>query len=358
MAIDRRADLTADHAELTEILEETEARLAEHPAFAGAHEQADLSRWFDSVRHVAVLTNLWARDDRPRFVEITSPTLRWGGDNPDATYSHVAVSADHEYRVRVRPGSAVYSSLTIYGGPRDGHYSTRIVGSLRADEVEVGPDGWAELHLAADLAGRPGIQLAADAEVGVTRDYYLEAEGRVPTQWLVEVVGGTAPIGPDADPVGELHAAYGRTAAWLRDQVAIVPVELEPNLVQPPYPVPEHTFGWAAGDASYAMGAYRLEPGERLVLRGRSPACAFWNVCLWNPLLHGFDSVDGTPTSRHAGQVALEADGSWTITLATAPVDGPNPISSQGRSQGLIWFRWFLPDATPEPVGVELLPAR
>lgn len=341
---------TALHEELLRVVDEEGRRVGAHPALAGPHEQDDVARWLSSVLHVAVQTNLWARADRPRFVEITGPTLRWGGDNPDATYAHIAVSADHTYLVRVRPGSAVYSSLTVYGGPRDGHYSTRIVGSLRLDEVPVGPDGWCELVLGRDLGGRAGIVLDDDAEVGVTRDYYREAVGRVPTTWTIEALDGP---GPEPDLV---VAGLERTITWLRDQAAIVPVVLEPNVVQDPYPVPEHTFGWAAGDAAYAMGAYELAPGERLVLQGRSPECVFWNVCLWNPLLHGFDSTDGTPTSRHDGQVEVEADGTWTITVATGPTDAPNALSSQGRSAGLIWFRWFLPAATPDPVTFRVEP--
>jgi hypothetical protein len=338
------------HDELLAVVAEEGRRLGAHPALAGPHEQDDVARWLTSVLHVAVQTNLWARADRPGFVEITGPTLRWGGDNPDATYAHIAVSADHTYLVRVRPGSAVYSSLTIYGGPRDGHYSTRIVGSLRLDEVPVGPDGWCELLLARDLGGRPGIELADDAEVGVTRDYYRERVGRIPTAWTIQAIEGP---GPEPDLVG---AGLERTITWLRDQAAIVPVVLEPNVVQDPYPVPEHTFGWAAGDAAYAMGAYELAAGERLVLRGRSPECAFWNVCLWNPLLHSFDSLDGTPTSLHDGEVVLDDDGSWTITVSTAGGGGPNALSTQGRTAGLIWFRWFLPNETPGPVSVVLIP--
>ena len=336
------------HEELLAVVDAEGRRLGGHPALSGPHEQDDVARWLSSVLHVAVQTNLWAQADRPGFVEITGPTLRWGGDNPDATYAHVALSPDHTYLVRVRPGSAVYSSLTVYGGPRDGHYSTRIVGGIRLDEVPVGPDGWCELVLGRDLDGRPGIVLGHDTEVGVTRDYYRERVGRVPTAWTIEVLDGP---GPEADPVlGGLE----RTITWLRDQAAIVPVELEANVVQDPYPVPEHTFGWAAGDASYAMGAYDLAAGERLVVRGRSPQSAFWNVCLWNPLLHSFDSTDGTPTSLHDGDILLDEDGGWTITIDTGPSDRPNALSSQGRPAGLVWFRWFLPSATPSPLTVTI----
>lgn len=334
------------HAELLGVLATHEERLASHPAFAGPQEQADLARWLTTVLHIAVQTNLWARPDRPRFVEITGPTLRWGGDNPDATYAHVAIDGHRRYRVRAKVGTAVYSSLTIYGGPCDGHYSTRIVGTVRLHELPVDAEGWCSFVL-----GDGGdLPLAADAEVGVTRDYYREVEDRVPTDWRIEALDGPPRL------EDEVLDGLRRSINWLQDQAAIVPVELEGNVMQAPYPVPEHTFGWAAGDAAYAMGAFELYEGERLVLRGTSPECAFWNVCLWNPLLHSFDSRDGTPTSRHDGEIELDADDGWTVEIGTGPGAGPNRLSTQGRTRGLIWFRWFLPVATPGPVAAELVP--
>jgi hypothetical protein len=333
------------HAELLAVLDRHEVRLAAHPAFSGPHEQADLARWLTTVLHIAVQTNLWARSDRPRFVDITSPTLRWGGDNPDAAYGHVALDGTRRYRVRAKVGTAVYSSLTVHGGPRDGHYSTRIVGTVRLHDLPMDADGWRTVELGSGGA----VELTDDTEVGVTRDYYREVDGRVPTEWTIEVLDGPAPAGDG------ILDGLRRAINWLDDQAAIVPVELEGNTVQDPYPGPEVTFGWAAGDAAYAMGAFELQPGERLVLRGRSPECTFWNVCLWNPLLHSFDGLDGTPTSRHDAAIDLDTDGGWTIQVATGPTDGPNALSTQGRTRGLIWFRWFLPAATPDRVTAELI---
>ena len=35
--------------------------------------------------------------------------------------------------------------------------------------------------------------------------------------------------------------------------------------------------------------AIALDADEALVIEGRSPPCAFWNVCLWNQFLHTYD---------------------------------------------------------------------
>ena len=120
----------------------------------------------------------------------------------------------------------------------------------------------------------------------------------------------------------------------------------EPNTVGEPYPVPEVTYGWAAGDAAYASGAFELAEDEALVIEGRSPTCAFWNLCLWNEFLHTYN-YDYERVTINGGQVVHEDDGSWVIVVAARDPGHPNWVSTAGHRRGNLWFRWFLPDATP-----------
>ena len=88
--------------------------------------------------------------------------------------------------------------------------------------------------------------------------------------------------------------------------------------------MPTTTFGWAAGDAAYAMGTYELADDQALVIRGRSPECAFWNLCLWNPFLHIYNA-DYDRVTINGGQVQYEDDGSWTIVVS-ARDPGPSQL--------------------------------
>jgi len=136
----------------------------------------------------------------------------------------------------------------------------------------------------------------------------------------------------------------------------MVPLSLgTPNTVDPPYPVPTATVGWAAGDAAYAMGSYQLQDDQALVIRGRSPECAFWNLCLWNPFLHTYN-YDYERVTINGAQVHYEMDGSWVIVISPTDPGHPNWVSTAGHHRGRIWFRWFLPDETPEQPDVELVP--
>jgi hypothetical protein len=189
--------------------------------------------------------------------------------------------------------------------------------------------------------------------VGITRDYLADPETGRRAVWSIEAVDPPSAAHLTA---ADLVRRFTATTTWLAEQVAMCPIRVEPaNEVQPPYPVPQATFGWAAGDAAYAMGSFALEPDEALIVEGRSPECTFWNLCLWNPFLHTYDArYDRVTINGH--QITLEADGSWRIVVAADDPGHPNWVCTQGRPSGLLWFRWFLPDETPVRPSTRVVP--
>jgi hypothetical protein len=189
--------------------------------------------------------------------------------------------------------------------------------------------------------------------VALTRDYLADPRTGRRAVWTIEAVD---PPPARHDDATDLARRFAAATTWLAEQVQMCPVRVEPaNEVQEPYPVPSATFGWAAGDAAYAMGAFDLGPDQALVIEGRSPECAFWNLCLWNPFLHTYDpAYDRVTINGH--QVVLEDDGSWRIVVAAADPGHPNWVSTQGRTSGLLWFRWFLPAETPVQPACRVVP--
>ena len=303
-------------------------------------------RWMFAILQVGVDAFVTADSSRPRFTEIVGPAKKWGGDNSDAFYQYAPIDPSRTYRVRGIKGDAVYFSLTIYGGPDDGHYSERIVTSINMTDLTIGEDGFFEFILSPQQHdAAPWLPLEPDAVCAITRDYLEQPGSGRRLEWRIDAIDGHDDGWQmtDADQARRFRAA----ATWVRDQAAIVPVVLaDPNTVAEPYPVPTETFGWAAGDAAYAMGSYRLDDDEALVIRGRSPECAFWNLCLWNPFLHTFNS-DHDRVTINGRQVTYEPDGSWRIVVSEHDPGSPNWVRTQGHRHGLIWFRWFLPDETP-----------
>ena len=301
-----------------------------------------------SLLHVAVTAYVWGDTQNPRFVDVIGPYLKWGGDNSDAFYQLAPIDPRRTYTVRGNRGDSVYLSLTVYGGPDDGHYSTRIVGTRNHRLLEFDDDGNFELTLSPDEppGAAPGTWLAldSDAVVALTRDYLDNSETDRRATWSIEALDRPVRRHDDrADLARRMRAA--RT--WIAEQCSFIPTRISPpNEIAEPYPVPQNAYGWSAADAAYAMGAYDLRPDEALVIDGTSPECVFWNLCLWNPFLHTFN-YDYERVTLNGAHVRYESDGSWRIVVSDADPGHPNWVSTAGRSRGLIWLRWFLPDETP-----------
>lgn len=333
--------------DLLATINDLEARFsAGDPALPDEQSLLEGYRWILTILQVGSDVYLWGDSQKPRFVDIVGPSKKWGGDNADAFYQYAPIDPRRTYRVRARKADAVYYSLTVYGGPDDGRYSERIVGSVNDRDIGSGPDEWFEITLSPTKpASGPWIELAPDAVAAITRDYLVEPATGRRMEWHIECLDGEgSPNLTDAELARRLRAV--RT--WILDQAQITPLALgEPNVVDEPYPVPAQTVGWAAGDAAYAMGSYSLADDEALVIRGRSPECAFWNLCLWNPFLHTYDYAYDRVTIN-GGQVQYEDDGSWEIVVSERDPGHPNWVHTQGHPQGRLWFRWFYPAATPD----------
>ena len=313
-------------------------------------------KWIFSILQVALDCYVWADPANPRFVEIVGPYKKWGGDNADAYYQYAPVDPARTYRVRGRKGDAAYLSLTVYGGPRDGRYSQRIVGTVNdRDHLDVADDGSFELVLGPERpAGWDGsfLRLEPDAVVAITRDYLDDPVRGTRCTWHIE---SEDPPRRWREGDADLARRFQAAVTWVREQAKMVPLGLgEPNHVDEPYEVPTQTFGWAAGDAAYAMGSFDLRPEEALVVRGRSPECAFWNLCLWNQFMHTYN-YDYERCTINGAQVVPEADGSWTIVVAAEDPGHPNWVSTCGHPRGRLWFRWFYPAETPDAPTTEVV---
>lgn len=312
-------------------------------------------KWLFSITQVALDCFVWGDADNPRWVDIVGRYKKWGGDNTDAYYQYVPLDPRRTYRVWGTKGDAVYFSLTVYGGPDDGRWSERIVGTLNDRDLDVDPGGEFELFLGPEPTGDGHwIRLEDDAVCAITRDYVEEYETSRRVEWRIEALDRPATYRlSDEDLARRFRAA----ATWLKDQSSLTPLQPgEPNTVAEPYPVPSETFGWAAGDAAYAMGWFDLADDEVLVVRGSSPECAFWNLCLWNRFMHTYN-FDYERVAINGTQVVYEDDGSWEIVIGASDPGHPNFVSTQGHPAGMLWFRWFHPDQTPARPTTEVVKA-
>lgn len=348
---------TAFH-ELLDALKGIDASFFQDGDRALRDEQSVLEgyKWIFSILQVANDVYLWGDSARPRFVDIVGPYKKWGGDNADAYYQFFPVDPDRTYRISGRAGDAVYFSLTVYGGPNDGRYTERLVGTVNNRLLDIAEDGSFELYVGpARPEGYDGPFIDTsdgDAVHAITRDYLNDPVDGRRVEWTVEPL----------EPAGQFHLTDAAVAkrlravtTWVRTQAHMVPLELGvPNSVAEPFLVEQVTYGWAAGDAAYAMGSFDLDDDEALVIRGAWPDNAFWNVCLWNQFMHTYN-YDYERVTLNGGQAAADPDGSYTLVIAHHDPGHPNWLSTQGHPAGRIWFRWFHPDRCPDPLDVAVV---
>ena len=355
--MDRAYETTGAVHELLELLGGLDSNFLTGDRAVGDDQQVlEGYKWIFSILQVALDCYVWADPANPRFVDIVGPYKKWGGDNADAYSKYAPVDPARTYRVRGRRGDAAYLSLTVYGGPRDGRYSERIVGTVNdRDHLDIADDGRFDLVLGPERPtgwDGPFLQLEPDAVVAITRDYLDDPVGGVRCTWHIE---SDDPPRRWREDDADLARRFRAAITWVRDQANMVPLGLgEPNHIDEPYPVQKVTFGWAAGDAAYATGSLELGPEEALVIRGRSPECAFWNLCLWNQFMHTYN-YDYERCTINGAQVVPEADGSWTIVVAEEDPGHPNWVSTCGHPRGRLWFRWFYPAETPDAPTTEVV---
>lgn len=272
-------------AEILDELRALEQKLVAHPEI-GADEQSvcEAYRWLFSITQVALDCFVWGDVDAPRFVDIVGASKKWGGDNADAYYQHAPIGPGRRYRVVGNRGDAVYLSLTVYAGPADGRYSERIVDTINDRDLTFDDDGGFSFWISPEpVDSGPGIVTDPESVVALTRDYLPDPVTMRRTSWRIEALDPAPPYRLSDD---DLARRMTCALTWIRDQAALVPVGTfgAPNDIEPPYPVPTATFGWAAGDAAYAMGRSTLpttkpwwfEAGRRAVHSG---TCAFGTHC-------------------------------------------------------------------------------
>src|SRR2546423_10312901 len=127
----RPEETSAAFDELLDVVRSLEDRFVEGPN-APSDDQSLLEgyKWAFSILAVGLDAFVWADKGRPRFVDIVGPYKKWGGDNADAFYQYAPIDPNRTYHVAGRRRDSVYLSVTVYGGPRDGHYSERIVSTV------------------------------------------------------------------------------------------------------------------------------------------------------------------------------------------------------------------------------------
>ncbi len=116
-----------------------------------------------------------------------------------------------------------------------------------------------------------------------------------------------------------------------------------------------YVLGLAAFDSAYAMAPFVLGPEEALVIRARWPQCRYGNVCLWNRHLQTLDYAS-RPVSLNRAQTVADTDVRFTAVIAHTDPGVPNWLDTEGRTFGIVYWRFMLPEGHIETPQAEVVP--
>lgn len=353
--------------ELIDLLREVDARWASPEWNLGSED--DIVQAHRALMHLLEggVRGFFEDDPaHPIFRRIVSPTRKFTGDNPDAIYFDAPIDADHRYRVTGRMDGAIYVSLTLEAGTRDGTLGAKTVGVLNDEGFDVDAEGRFAITLGGPEQPRNWLPLDAEATRVTTRHYYEDEvtaaadPARHPALAIEVLDPGPPPLAPSDASVS---AGIRRAAQFVRSRTLGMPPMSEAE--QPPFvartpnqfpkPVKPGDFGLAAVDAAYSMAPFVIGPEQALVVKGRWPTCRCANVSLWNRHMQTFDFANRR-VSLNRAQTKLEADGSFRIVFAHQDPGVPNWIDTEGRPFGLVFWRFMLPEGDIETPEGELVP--
>jgi hypothetical protein len=311
--------------------------------------------------------DVWLGADpaRPAFRRWHFPDKKLFGDNPDAIYYETPVSAEHSYRIEGNTDGATYTSFSVELTKEPGDRIGKLGATLNDTEFEIDSDGNYEIIASATPREGNWLELAPDA-VSITTRHYFELEESVAADPLrhipvvIEPLETPAPAPAPTD--ASVAASIRRVAQWLDRSVNPLGGDMSfswvskiPNrLPAPSLDRSNEDIGYAAVDNVYSMAPFVLEPDQALVIRGRWPKCRFANIVLWNRFLQTLDYRYRT-VSRNRKQTTLEEDGSFRMILAHEDPGLPNWLDTEGRTVGLMFWRFQLPEEEIEPLTTEVV---
>lgn len=352
--------------ELLDLLREVDDRFLS--AEWGLANTDDVATGMRAVMHLlqgGLFTYFEEDSGHPTFRRIVSPFRKFTGDNADAIYFDAPVDPARRYRVRGSLAGAVYMSLTVEAGAEDGALGSATAGVLNDQHIDVGPDGRFEVTLGGPEQPRNWLDLPTEATRITTRHYFENEVSAAADQSIVVPLSIEAIDPPPAPPPADdasVAAGLHRVINFVRTRTLEMPrpgereqppfVSTTPNTF--PQPIKPGNFGLAAADAAYSMAPYVIGPDQALVMRGRWPTCRCANVSLWNRHMQTYD-YSTRSVSLNRRQTRLEADGGFEMVLSHTNPGVSNWLDTEGRSFGLVFWRFMLPEGSIETPTAEVV---
>jgi len=338
----------------------------------GVSRAQDIAEGYRALLHfldVGIRLYFEGDPNRPEFKPIVTPTIKMQGDNPDAFYFYTRIRGDRNYRIRGRQIGEVYLSFTVHRGDGQGGWAEGVDAEKNFRHLKFKPDGSYELLVGPDVDPEQGLRTGPRSQEIVSRHYFelahsAQLDPALRPHLTIEALDpDPLPGAPDDTNIAQRletvrHFLIANTIAQPRPDPARLPAWFSavPNRLGAPARWSEKDGGGlGAVDNAYSAGRFVLEPEQALVIEGRLPQCVFANVVLWNRYLQSLD-YRYRPISLNRRQMQLASDGSYRIIVAHRDPGHPNWLSTEGRADGTLYWRFLLPEGDIETPRTQVVP--
>ncbi len=284
---------------------------------------------------------------RPAFVIFATPFKKILGDNVDSIYYFTQIRGDQTYQIKGQRGEDCYLGFTIYGGKPNGEWSDRVTININHRQVEFAEDGSFEITLTPNPQKDQEFKLDEDSVAIITREYFFRPFESKRGDFKIENVN--PPEAPQPITDEELALRLKAVTTFIEHNTRMLPFPsfFNQNQLGQAFAFPMDQKGWGTPDNIYAMGNYKLEDDEVLVIQGNIPKCVYWGAQTWNSYMQSLD-YRHHKVNVNSESAQLNEDGTFEIYVSPQEIDHPNWVGTAGTKEGMVFCRWLLAEEMPE----------
>jgi hypothetical protein len=282
----------------------------------------------------------------PAFQRQNDLITKWGGPNVDNVYRHARIDPTRRYRIRGRMNSCEQFILAI----RAGFMHQPVWGTLverTATDLGIHEGEEFELLVGGDTSEDGVIPLPPQALTVSIREYYFDWRPLEPATFTIEC-REAAPIdrpSPEAVArrISEASAAIEHSLEYWNRYLLEHRAAQALNTFGAPMKVAK-----GLDVARYGFCFYDLQPDEALYVETSVPHAPYWSFQLAS--MAWYESLDfaNRIISLNHRQAVPSRDGRVRIVVSHRDPGVSNWLDTAGRNDGLLTFRWFWGDGTPE----------
>lgn len=290
----------------------------------------------------------------PAFHRYDDDAVKWGGPNADNHYLRAKIDPTQSYRLRFDPrGVRELIISTPEGDMQLEQY--RVFEERHLTDLRTGADGQVEIVLSPAPAGSEDVNwitLHPGVDHVLVRVYVADWERDAVPTLSIERIGNEGGAPARLEPA-VLAERLDQAAHWIEHTVLYWHRFLATrrdagpaNVLAPPRAVPG-----GAADILYGGGWWNLDDDHALLIECEVPRARYWSFQLYS--MPWFESLDiaNRISSLNREQMQIDDDGSFRVVVAAADPGIPNWLDTEGRTEGLVSYRWVWsePASTPTP---------